>query len=115
MPTIESLTTFNLVSRLLDVQRALIISTGGKPSPNLVSVYRRILAAVPPEVSSYHWSDIDQRGFRIAARIHMMCVGERMLRPWLMDARIVTAVAYEKVNDATRNAMARAATVAEWA
>jgi len=112
--TIENLTTFHLASRLLDGQRALIIFTGGMPSPSWVGAYRHILAALSPEVPAYHWGDIDQGGFRIAARIRMMCMGERTFRPWLMDARIVKAVAREKVNNATRNAMARAATVAGW-
>jgi hypothetical protein len=73
-----------------------------------------LLAALPSEVPVYHLVDIYQGGFRITSRIRIMCMGERTFRHWLTDARIVTAVAREKVNDATRNAMARAATVAGW-
>jgi hypothetical protein len=113
--TIENLTTFHLASRLLEGQRALIIFTGGMPSPSWVGAYRHILGALPQDVLVYHWGDIDLGGFRIAARICTMCIGERTYQPWMMDARTVRATAREKVSDATRNAMARAATAAGWA
>jgi len=54
-------------------------------------------------------SDIDQGGFRVASRIHMMCMGERTCQPWMMGARPVRATTREKISDATRKAMARAA------
>lgn len=112
--TIENLTTFHLASRKLAGRAALIIFTGGMPAPSWVAAYRRILEEVPADVPLYHWGDIDQGGFRIAARIRATCAGDRAFEPWLMDARVVEADSRHVVNVATRNAMARAAAAAGW-
>jgi hypothetical protein len=112
--TIENLTTFHQASNLLNGERALLVFTGGMPSPSWVGAYRNILAALPPDVPAYHWGDIDQGGFRIAARIRLACTGDRVFRPWLMDARFLTTRVRELVTEATRSAMAKAASSAGW-
>ncbi|WP_130617950.1 Wadjet anti-phage system protein JetD domain-containing protein [Dyella amyloliquefaciens] len=112
--TIENLTTFHQASQLLNGQRALLVYTGGMPSPSWVTAYLHILGALPKDVQLYHWGDIDVGGFRIAARIRTTCVGDRPFSPWLMDARGVSTEMRASVNEATRNAMARAASSAGW-
>lgn len=112
--TIENLTTFHLASRQLAGRAALIIFTGGMPAPSWVAAYRRILDEVPDDVPLYHWGDIDQGGFRIAARIRATCAGNRIFEPWLMDARFVEADSRHVANATARNVMARAAAAAGW-
>ncbi len=72
--SIENLTTFHLASQHPDA------AVGPDPLhwrhalPELVPCLRPLLEAVPATTAVYHWGDIDQGGFRIAARIGNICV-----------------------------------------
>lgn len=112
--TIENLTTFHLASQFLDGGDGLIVFTGGMPSPSWCSAYRRILNSLPTGTAAYHWGDIDQGGFRIAAHIRKMCVEGRQFLPWLMDAREVDSISPQKVNENVQIAMAKYAEKSGW-
>lgn len=112
--TVENLATFHTASQLLNGGPALIFFTGGMPSPSWIAAFNRILSSLPTAIPSYHWGDIDQGGFRIAAKIRIACMGERLFHPWLMDARQVLATARQQVPSSTRQAMVRSAVAAGW-
>ena len=70
--TVENLTTFHELSS----QRpdgAIVLYTGGMPSPSWKRAYGVFLAALPPHARLYHWGDIDVGGFRIASHIADCC------------------------------------------
>ncbi len=70
--TVENLTTFHELA----AQRppgAIVVYTGGMPSPSWKRVYRILLAALPVRCALYHWGDIDTGGFRIAAHLAKCC------------------------------------------
>lgn len=70
--TVENLTTFHeLAGRR--TPGAIVLYTGGMPSPSWKRVYGLILAALPPDARLYHWGDIDGGGFRIASHIAACC------------------------------------------
>ncbi|HLL18346.1 MAG TPA: Wadjet anti-phage system protein JetD domain-containing protein, partial [Rubrivivax sp.] len=111
--TIENLTTFHLASQLLDGRAGLIVFTGGMPSPSWCRAYAFLLKALPVAVPAYHWGDIDQGGFRIAAYIKEKCLGDRPYLPWLMDTASLQGPT-TPASDAVSNAMARSAAKAGW-
>ena len=112
--TVENLTTFHVASQLLDGRNALIVFTGGMPSPRWCVAYRHLLSSLAPVVPAYHWGDIDQGGFRIAAFIQSQCAGDRPFRPWLMDAAEVQGGSRLETSEGARLAMARSARSAGW-
>ena len=65
--TIENLTTFHVWARQHGDSNTLCLYTAGMPSPAWRALYGRLLAGLPPDVPVYHWGDIDEGGFRIAA------------------------------------------------
>jgi hypothetical protein len=67
--TIENQTTFHSEARRRCHDDVLLIFTSGMPNPPWRSMYTRILKDIPPDVPVFHWGDIDQGGFRIAAVI----------------------------------------------
>lgn len=81
--SIENLTTFHIEARARCDEEALLLYTGGMPSPQWRAMYRRILASAPPNTPIYHWGDIDEGGFRIAAKLAEEAreVGQE-LKPW---------------------------------
>lgn len=111
--TIENLTTFHLASQLLDGRAGLIVFTGGMPSPSWCRAYACLLTTLSPMVPAYHWGDIDQGGFRIAAFIKKECLLERPFLPWLMDASLIPAPSLP-TSEAVRGAMAALAVKAGW-
>jgi hypothetical protein len=84
--TIENLTTFHSEARLRCDDTVLLIYTGGMPSPSWRAMYRRLLLEIPNNVPLYHWGDIDEGGFRIAARLAKDAkeTGHALL-PWRMS------------------------------
>jgi len=95
--TIENLASFHDAARVLDARKpGLLLYTAGMPSPAWRGLYRRILAGLPTEAAVYHWGDIDEGGFRIAAALAASAREEgRILHPWRMSplhARHVAAV-----------------------
>jgi hypothetical protein len=65
--TIENLTTFHeMVARRHEAPSAILLYTGGMPSPSWKRVYRLLLLSLPRDARVFHWGDIDAGGFRIA-------------------------------------------------
>jgi hypothetical protein len=65
--TVENLTTFHeMVGHRRHAPAAILLYTGGMPSPSWKRVYRLLLTSLPPEARMFHWGDIDSGGFRIA-------------------------------------------------
>ena len=65
--TVENLTTFHeMVARRHGAPSAILLYTGGMPSPSWKRVYRLLLLSLPHEARVFHWGDIDAGGFRIA-------------------------------------------------
>ena len=94
--TIENLTSFHDAARALPNGElphresphgdALLIYTGGMPSPAWRAFFARLLGSLPADCRLYHWGDIDEGGFRIAAQLAMVANADgRRLLPWLMS------------------------------
>lgn len=93
--TIENLTTFH-EAVLQRPAGAMVLYTGGMPSPSWVRVYRLALRALPPDRPAYHWGDIDVGGLRIANHLAKACQLEgRALQLHAMGARPAGAVRRE--------------------
>lgn len=74
--TVENLTTFHeLVGQRQHIPAAVLLYTGGMPSPSWKRVYRLLLTSLPVEARVFHWGDIDAGGFRIADHL-AACAGE---------------------------------------
>ncbi|ACE83074.1 hypothetical protein CJA_1537 [Cellvibrio japonicus Ueda107] len=112
--SIENLTTFHLASQDTNAASGLILFTGGMPSPSWCRAYASILDSLPESIPVYHWGDIDQGGFRIAAHIRKQCIRRHTFHPWLMDAEQLDGVRYSEATEATRTNMARHARDAGW-
>lgn len=112
--SIENLTTFHLASQHPDATTGLILYTGGMPSPSWCKAYARILDVLPESIPVYHWGDIDQGGFRIAAHIKSQSIGRHGFYPWLMDAERLGGGTYSEATEATHANMARHARDAGW-
>lgn len=83
--TIENLTTFHSEARRCCDDDVLLIYTAGMPSPTWRSMYQRLIKELPNSVPIYHWGDIDEGGFRIAATLAQDTVATgHVLRPWRM-------------------------------
>ena len=65
--TIENQTTFHGEARRRCDEEILLIYTAGMPTPAWRAMYVRLLRGLPESVPIYHWGDIDEGGFRIAA------------------------------------------------
>jgi hypothetical protein len=74
--TVENLTTFHeLVGQRQHMPAAVLLYTGGMPSPSWKRVYRLLLKSLPVDARVFHWGDIDAGGFRIADHL-AACAGE---------------------------------------
>jgi hypothetical protein len=83
--TIENQTTFHSEARKRCNEPVLLLYTAGMPSPAWRAMYMRLLRGVPAEVPVFHWGDVDEGGFRIAARLaHDALSTGHTIRPWLM-------------------------------
>lgn len=112
--SIENLTTFHLASQHADAGDGLIVFTGGTPSPSWCRAYASILKSLPEQVPVFHWGDIDQGGFRIAAHVRRKCIHRHAFHPWLMDASQLTGTPFSEVTETVRSNMARHARDAGW-
>lgn len=85
--SIENLASFHEAARSTDAADLLLVYTGGMPSPAWRRAYLRIVAGLPDGADLYHWGDIDEGGFRIAAVVAGTAAGAgHTLRPWHMSA-----------------------------
>ncbi|WP_155953059.1 Wadjet anti-phage system protein JetD domain-containing protein [Pseudoxanthomonas suwonensis] len=116
--SIENLASFHDAARTPQAASALLLYTGGMPSPAWRAAYARILRSLPESTPAYHWGDIDEGGLRIAAVLARSAQDAgRTLRPWRMspDALPPACVRDARVPDAsTLAAMVRWAERAGW-
>lgn len=90
--TIENLASFHDAARHLPTADGLLIYTAGMPSPAWRALYARILSTLPLDAPVYHWGDIDEGGYRIAATLAGVAVETgRSLQPWLMSPQAFTS------------------------
>lgn len=83
--TIENLTSFHDAARALPEGDGLLVYSGGMPSPPWRALYARLIRWLPADARLYHWGDIDEGGFRIAAAIASIATeAGRTLQPWRM-------------------------------
>ncbi len=83
--TIENQTTFHSEARRRCEEEILLINTSGMPTPAWRAMYVRLLKDVPPGTPVYHWGDVDEGGFRIAALLAAEASSAgHTLRPWSM-------------------------------
>lgn len=116
--TIENLATFHDALAPLRQSRGLVIYTGGMPSPAWRAAYQRLLRGLPGDLPLFHWGDIDQGGFRIAAVVAdaAASVG-RTCQPWMMSPKdLPPALAQRaaKASPGTVSAMVSWAERAQW-
>ncbi|TQV61922.1 MAG: DUF2399 domain-containing protein [Halothiobacillaceae bacterium] len=83
--SIENMTTFHSEARRRNTENVLILYTAGMPSPAWRTMYGRILRDVPEGTPIFHWGDVDEGGFRIAAALarEARAAGHTLL-PWNM-------------------------------
>jgi hypothetical protein len=83
--TIENQTTFHSEARRLCDEEVLLIFTSGMPTPSWRAAYVRLLESLPSTMPVYHWGDVDEGGFRIAALLSRdaKSAGHALL-PWRM-------------------------------
>jgi hypothetical protein len=83
--TIENQTTFHSEAWRRCEENVLLIYTAGMPTPAWRAMYIRLLKDLPVDVPVYHWGDIDEGGFRIAASLANDAKDAGyVLKPWLM-------------------------------
>jgi len=116
--TIENLATFHDAAQADGAGDVLLIYTGGMPSPAWRAAYIRILEGLRPAVAAYHWGDIDEGGFRIAAVLAAAAQSTgRRLFPWRMSPAGLPEAAIRHAITPTASslaAMRRAAVRAGW-
>jgi hypothetical protein len=115
--TIENLASFHDAARAVPGENGLLIYTAGMPSPAWRALYARIVRSLPPGVGIYHWGDIDEGGFRIAASLSATAAREgRILLPWLMSPLALPALPDNSKHPTptTLSQMVRWASIAGW-
>lgn len=84
--SIENQTSFHVQARSDFDKDVLLLYTAGMPSPAWRAMYAVLLRDIPRGTPVYHWGDLDEGGFRIAARISKdAAVTGHALLPWRMD------------------------------
>lgn len=113
--TIENLTTFHSEARRRCKENVLLIYTGGMPSPLWRQVYLRVLASLAPTIDLYHWGDVDEGGFRIAALIaHDAASVGRQVQPWRMHPDEVPLSSRRPATESVSRRMSLYAAKAGW-
>ena len=109
--TIENLASFHDAASSGGL--GLLIYTGGMPSPAWRAAYQRILISQPVQVPVYHWGDIDEGGFRIAAVLARVAnATERVVHPWMMSP---SALPESVLSNAAKPRPAVLAAMCRWA
>lgn len=113
--TIENLTTFHSEARRRCNEQVLLIYTAGMPSPAWRAMYLRLLAGLPAHVPVFHWGDIDEGGFRIAATLAQdaRTVGHT-IQPWSMHPEDVPTELRRKATPHTLDRIRHFANAAGW-
>jgi hypothetical protein len=113
--SIENLTTFHTEAKRICEEPVLLLYTAGMPSPAWRAMYRRLLKSVPDGVPIYHWGDVDEGGFRIAAVLagDARQTGHR-LQPWRMHPADIPEDMRVKASERTIERMQYFARQAGW-
>jgi Uncharacterized protein conserved in bacteria C-term(DUF2220) len=83
--SIENQTNFHVEARSGCDKDVLLLYSAGMPSPAWRAMYATVLRDVPAGTPVYHWGDLDEGGFRIAARIAKdAAMAGHSLKPWRM-------------------------------
>lgn len=115
MMTIENLTTFHSEARRRCNEHVLLIYTAGMPSPAWRAMYIRLLADLPTKVPVFHWGDIDEGGFRIAATLAQDARTVRhTIQPWSMHPDDVPTDLRSKATPHTLDRIRHFALTAGW-
>ena len=96
-------------------QPKLLIYTAGMPSPAWRAMYRQILSGIAPGTPIYHWGDVDEGGFRIAATLAKVSTATgHAIRPYSMSPDDVPLDRRQPANRKTLNRMKHFADSAGW-
>lgn len=113
--TIENLTTFHSEAKRRFNDQVLLIYTAGMPSPAWRQMYVRLLNSLSADTRVLHWGDVDEGGFRIAAKLAEEARGAGIsLMPWRMSPSDVSSDQQRKASDATIKRMTKYALDAGW-
>lgn len=113
--TIENQTTFHSEARRRCEEDVLLIFTAGMPTPAWRAMYVRLLRDIPAGVPIYHWGDVDEGGFRIAAILSSDAASAgHMLRPWSMHPTDVPTDSRRSAGPGTLRRMRQFAEAAGW-
>lgn len=113
--TIENQTTFHVWARQNFDSDVLCLYTAGMPSPAWRAMYMKLLAGLPVTTPVFHWGDVDEGGFRIAAFLSR-CAAEagHTLFPCKMRPADVPESQRRKASKRTVERMAKYADDAGW-
>lgn len=113
--TIENLTTFHSEAKRRADEPVLLIYTAGMPSPSWRAMYSRLLSSLPRTTPIFHWGDIDEGGFRIAAALAQVAsAAGNALQPWRMSPSDVPEERKRPANAHTISRMVHFAEAADW-
>jgi Uncharacterized protein conserved in bacteria C-term(DUF2220) len=113
--TIENLTTFHSEAKRRCEEPILLIYTAGMPSPAWRAMYARLLSSIPSTVSVFHWGDIDEGGFRIAATLaNVVLATGHALKPYAMSPNDVPLDMQNKASTRTLDRIRHFATASGW-
>lgn len=114
--TIENQTTFHCEARRRCDEEVLLIYTAGMPNPPWRAMYARILESLPVDVPVFHWGDIDEGGFRIAAVLAKEAIkAGHVIKPWeIMHPDNVPVEHRRPASESTVNKMVHFAEAAGW-
>ncbi|PZQ29635.1 MAG: hypothetical protein DI562_08455 [Stenotrophomonas acidaminiphila] len=91
--SVENLASFHDAARAPGADRTLLLYTGGMPSPAWRLAYARLLSSLPPDIPVWHWGDIDEGGFRIAAVLaETVTASGHRFQPWQMSPADVLSI-----------------------
>ena len=113
--TIENQTTFHSEARRRCDEEVLLIYTAGMPTPAWRSMYVRLLKGLPESVPVYHFGDIDEGGYRIAAILAREAQSAgHILQPWKMHPDDVPMDRRVEARPHTLERIKRFASAAGW-
>ena len=113
--SIENLTTFHSEAKRRCNEPILLLYTAGMPSPAWRAMYARLLKDLPSETPVFHWGDLDEGGFRIAAVLAIeAATAGHQLRPWAMQPGDIPESKRCKAAPRTIERMQHFATLAGW-
>jgi Uncharacterized protein conserved in bacteria C-term(DUF2220) len=113
--TIENLTTFHSEAKRRCDEPILLIYTAGMPSPAWRAMYARLLSSIQSTVPVFHWGDIDEGGFRIAAALAKVALAAgHALNPYAMSPDDVPPDMQNKASTRTLDRIRHFAAAAGW-